>query len=106
TIAVPFTLGATGKRKLLEHCFSALQWAERSINQGTDLIDVWGVDIQVINILTDWAPTSRERNWLNASGKPFANRDVVEPMLTLFEALGDKVKLHSGEQPVDDDAPF
>lgn len=106
TITVPLTQGATRQRKALELIYSALQWAERSINLDTNLVEIWGVDIHAINTLTDWAPASRERSWLNASGKPFANRDVIEPMLTLFEALRDKVKLHSGEQPVDDDAPF
>ncbi|WP_045424588.1 hypothetical protein [Vibrio jasicida] len=106
TDIVLLTLGASAQLKNLELTHAALKWAESSISQGTDLVEIWGVDIHAINTLTDWAPTSRERNWLNASGKPFANRDVVVPMLELYEKLGEKVKLNNGEQPVDNDTPF
>lgn len=105
-VTVQLSQGATRQRKVLELTNSALQWAERAIEQGTDLVEVWGVDSSVLVTLNDWAPGSRERNWTNASGKPFANRDLIEPMLSTFEKLGDKVTLNTGEQPVDNDAPF
>ncbi|MDG2594666.1 hypothetical protein P7M37_22980 [Vibrio parahaemolyticus] len=56
--------------------------------------------------LNEWAPKYRECGWVNSYGKPVANRDVIEPMLALYEKLGDKVKLNTGEQPVDNDVPF
>ena len=107
TDIVPLTLGASAQLKKLELTYAALKSAERSINQGNDLVDIWGVDGFVLSALNDIGPKARERGWLNASGKKaLANREVIEPMLVLYEGLKDKVILHAGEQPVDDDAPF
>ncbi|MGR5460211.1 ribonuclease H family protein [Vibrio sp. PNB22_1_1] len=103
--SVAITSGALGIRKPLEMAFAALQWADELIEQGTDVVSIQGLDSTVISHLTDFAPKSRERDWVNASGKPFANRDVVEPMLVLYEKLGDKVTLNASEL-VDDTAPF
>ncbi|MGR5553506.1 ribonuclease H family protein [Vibrio alfacsensis] len=105
TRTVVTSFGASGIRKPLEIAFSALQWSDELIEQGIDVVNIQGLDSTVISHLTNFAPKSRERDWVNASGKPFANRDVVEPMLVLYEKLGDKVTLNANEL-VDDTAPF
>lgn len=60
------------------------------------------VPIMLVTFITRY----RERSWVNSYGKPAANREVIEPMLELYEKLGKKVKLNTGEQPVDNDTPF
>ncbi|MQC28866.1 ribonuclease H family protein [Vibrio parahaemolyticus] len=103
---VALTAGATAKLKYLELAHAAIKSADNAINGGVDSVDVWGVDGSVLVTLNEWATKYRERGWVNSYGKPVANREVIEPMLELYEKLGDKVKLNAVEQPVDDDAPF
>ncbi len=103
---VTLTADATAKLKYLELARAAIQYADNEINGGVDSVEVWGVDGSVLVTLNEWAPRYRERGWVNSFGKPVANREVIEPMLALYEKLGDKVKLNTGEQSVDNDAPF
>jgi ribonuclease HI len=57
----------------------------------------------VVNCFRDrWWEGWRRRGWRNASGKPVANRDLWEPLLTLALSpervvLFDKVKGHAGD---------
>ena len=83
-----------------------IKYADNAIDSGVDSVEIWGVDGSVLVTLNEWAPKYRERSWVNSYGKPVANREVIEPMLELYEKLGEKVKLNTGEQPVDSDAPF
>jgi len=39
-----------------------------------------------INTMTKWAPSWRRKGWKKADGKPVANRELVERLLTLYEA--------------------
>ncbi|ELB2044567.1 ribonuclease H family protein [Vibrio parahaemolyticus] len=103
---VKLSSGATAKLKYLELTHAAIKYADNAINGGVDCVEVWGVDGSVLVTLNEWAPKYRECGWVNSYGKPVANRDVIEPMLALYEKLGDKVKLNTGEQPVDNDVPF
>ncbi|WP_210450598.1 ribonuclease H family protein [Vibrio crassostreae] len=103
---VTLTTGATAKLKYLELAQAAIQYAENAINDGVNSVEVWGIDGSVLVTLNEWAPRYRERGWVNSFGKPVAHREVIEPMLALYEKLGDKVKLNTGEQPVDNHAPF
>ncbi|WP_305811677.1 hypothetical protein [Photobacterium leiognathi] len=70
------------------------------------IVNVYGIDSTVIPHLTDWAPKSRDRGWINGSGKPMANREVLESMLALYEQLAGKVKLHNEGLPLDESALF
>ena len=36
--------------------------------------------------MTKWAPSWRRKGWKKADGKPVANRELVERLLTLYEA--------------------
>ncbi|CAH7083310.1 conserved hypothetical protein [Vibrio chagasii] len=103
---VTLPAGGTAKLKYLELAHAAIKSAYNSINDGVDSVEVWGIDGSVLVTLNEWAPRYRERGWVNSFGKPVANREVIEPMLALYEKLGDKVKLNTGEQPIDNDAPF
>ncbi|MEZ8436482.1 hypothetical protein AB6D90_10285 [Vibrio splendidus] len=103
---VALSSGATAKLKYLELAHAAIQYADNAINGGVNSVEVWGIDGSVLVTLNEWAPRYRERGWVNSFCKPVAHREVIEPMLALYEKLGDKVKLNSGEQPVDNDAPF
>ncbi|EHH0804579.1 MULTISPECIES: ribonuclease H family protein [Vibrio] len=103
---VTLTTGATAKLKYLELAYAAIKYADNAINGDVDCVEVWGVDGSVLVTLNEWAPKYRECGWVNSYGKPVANREVIEPMLALYEKLGDKVKLNTGEQPADNDAPF
>jgi hypothetical protein len=103
---VTLPAGGTAKLKYLELAHAAIKSAYNSINDGVDSVEVWGIDGSVLVTLNEWAPRYRERGWVNSFGKPITHREVIEPMLTLYEQLGDKVKLNTGEQPVDNDAPF
>lgn len=103
---VALTAGATAKLKYLELAYAAIKVADNEISDGVDFVEVWGVDGSVLVTMNEWAPRYRERGWVNSFGKPVAHREVIEPMLALYEKLGNKVKLNSGEQPVDNDAPF
>ncbi|WP_186175785.1 ribonuclease H family protein [Vibrio jasicida] len=103
---VALSSGATAKLKYLELAQAAIQYAENAINDGVNSVEVWGIDGSVLVTLNEWAPRYRERGWVNSYHKPIAHREVIEPMLALYEKLGDKVKLNTGEQPVDNDAPF
>ncbi|MDG2748349.1 hypothetical protein P7M10_19670 [Vibrio parahaemolyticus] len=103
---VALTAGGTAKLKYLELAHAAIKSADNAVNSGVDSVEVWGVDGSVLVTLNEWAPKYRERSWFNSYGKPVAHREVIEPMLALYEKLGDKVKLNAGEQPVDNDAPF
>ncbi|EHY9860719.1 ribonuclease H family protein [Vibrio parahaemolyticus] len=103
---VTLTIGATAKLKYLELAYAAIKVADNEISDGVDFVEAWGVDGSVLVTMNEWAPRYRERGWVNSYGKPVANREVIEPMLELYEKLGDKVKLNAVEQPVDDDAPF
>lgn len=103
---VVLSSGATAKLKYLELAYAAIKVADNEISNGVDFVEVWGVDGSVLVTMNEWAPRYRERGWLNSFGKPIAHREVIEPMLALYEKLGDKVKLNTGEQPVDNDAPF
>ena len=38
------------------------------------------------NTMTKWAPSWRRKGWKKADGKPVANRELVERLLTLYEA--------------------
>ncbi|EKO3405931.1 hypothetical protein FNO25_002959 [Vibrio fluvialis] len=103
---VALTAGGTAKLKYLELAHAVIKSADNAVNSGVDSVEVWGVDGSVLVTLNEWAPKYRERSWVNSYGKPVANREVIEPMLELYEKLGEKVKLNTGEQPVDNDAPF
>ncbi|MEZ9175678.1 ribonuclease H family protein [Vibrio kanaloae] len=103
---VALTTGATAKLKYLELAQAAIQYADNAINDGVNSVEVWGIDGSVLVTLNEWAPRYRERGWVNSYHKPIAHREVIEPMLVLYEKLGDKVKLNTGEQLVDIDAPF
>ena len=103
---VALTAGATAKLKYLELAYAAIKVADNEISDGVDFVEVWGVDGSVLVTMNEWAPRYRERGWVNSFGKPVAHREVIEPMLALYEKLGNKVKLNSVEQPVDNDAPF
>ncbi|WP_219582617.1 ribonuclease H family protein [Vibrio parahaemolyticus] len=103
---VKLSSGATAKLKYLDLAYVAIKYADNAINGGVDCVEVWGVDGSVLVTLNEWAPKYRECGWVNSYGKPVANREVIEPMLKLYEKLGDKVKLNTGEQPADNDAPF
>lgn len=103
---VVLSSGATAKLKYLELAYAAIKVADNEISDGVDFVEVWGVDGSVLVTLSEWAPKYRECGWVNSYGKPVAHREVIEPMLVLYEKLGDKVKLNTGEQPVDNDAPF
>ncbi|MEZ9472771.1 viroplasmin family protein [Vibrio lentus] len=103
---VKLSSGATAKLKYLELAYAAIKYADNAITGGVDCVEVWGIDGSVLVTLNEWAPKYRECGWGNSYGKPVANREVIEPMLELYEKLGDKVKLSTGEQPVDNDAPF
>ncbi|PMH09503.1 hypothetical protein [Vibrio splendidus] len=103
---VALSSGATAKLKYLELAQAAIQYAENAINDGVNSVEVWGIDGSVLVTLNEWAPRYRERGWVNSYHKPIAHREVIEPMLALYEKLGDKVKLNTGEQPIDNDAPF
>jgi hypothetical protein len=103
---VPLSSGATAKLKYLEQAHAVIKYADNAVNGGVDSVEVWGVDGSVLVTLNEWAPRYRERGWVNSYGKPIAHREVIEPMLALYEKLGDKMKLNTGEQPVDNDAPF
>lgn len=103
---VALTAGATAKLKYLELAYAAIKVADNEISDGVDFVEVWGVDGSVLVTMNEWALRYRERGWVNSFGKPVAHREVIEPMLALYEKLGNKVKLNSGEQPVDNDAPF
>jgi hypothetical protein len=103
---VALTTDATAKLKYLELAYAAIKYADNAISDGVDCVGVWGIDGSVLVTLNEWAPRYRERGWVNSFGKPVANREVIEPMLALYEKLGDKVKLNTGEQPADNDAPF
>ncbi|HCH6137034.1 TPA: hypothetical protein NK184_003493 [Vibrio parahaemolyticus] len=103
---VTLTTGATAKLKYLELAYAAIKYADNAINGDVDCVEVWGVDGSVLVTLNEWAPKYRECGWVNSYGKPVANREVIELMLALYEKLGDKVKLNTGEQPADNDAPF
>lgn len=103
---VALSSGATAKLKYLELAQAAIMVADNEISDGVDFVEVWGIDGSVLVTLNEWAPRYRERGWVNSYHKPIAHREVIEPMLTLYEQLGDKVKLNTGEQPVDNDAPF
>lgn len=103
---VTLTTGATAKLKYLELAYAAIKVADNEISDGVDFVEVWGVDGSVLVTMNEWAPRYRERGWVNSFGKPIAHREVIEPMLALYEKLGDKMKLNTGEQPVDNDAPF
>ncbi|WP_159739609.1 hypothetical protein [Vibrio atypicus] len=103
---VVLSSGATAKLKYLELAYAAIKYADNAINGGVDSVEVWGIDGSVLVTLSEWAPKYRECGWVNSYGKPVAHREVIEPMLVLYEKLGDKVKLNTGEQPVDNDAPF
>ena len=106
TRVVTVSQGASGLLKPLEVAYYALQWACELVEQGIDVVNIYGIDSTVIPHLTDWAPKSRDRGWINASGKPMANRDVLEPMLALYEQLADKVKIHNEGLPLDESVPF
>ncbi|TOD45067.1 hypothetical protein [Vibrio parahaemolyticus] len=103
---VKLSSGATAKLKYLELAYVAIKYADNAINGGVDSVEVWGIDGSVLVTLNEWALRYRERGWVNSYGKPVAHREVIEPMLELYEKLGDKMKLNTGEQPVDNDAPF
>ncbi|EDL51443.1 hypothetical protein VSAK1_09123 [Vibrio mediterranei AK1] len=103
---VVLSSGATAKLKYLELAYAAIKVADNEISNGVDFVEVWGVDGSVLVTMNEWAPRYRERGWVNSYGKPVVNREVIEPMLELYEKLGEKVKLNTGEQPVDNDAPF
>ncbi|NAZ92227.1 hypothetical protein [Vibrio toranzoniae] len=103
---VVLSSGATAKLKYLELAYAAIKVADNEISDGVDFVEVWGVDGSVLVTMNEWAPRYRERRWVNSFGKPVAHREVIEPMLALYEKLGDKVKLNTGEQPIDNDAPF
>ncbi|MCG6464968.1 ribonuclease H family protein [Vibrio parahaemolyticus] len=103
---VVLSSGATAKLKYLELAYAAIKYADNAIDSGVDSVEIWGVDGSVLVTLNEWAPKYRERSWVNSYGKPVANREVIEPMLELYEKLGEKVKLNTSEQPVDNDAPF
>ena len=103
---VTLTAGGTAKLKYLELAHAAIKSADNAIDSGVGSVDIWGVDGSVLVTLNEWAPKYRERRWVNSYGKPVANREVIEPMLELYEKLGEKAKLNTGEQPVDNDAPF
>ncbi len=103
---VVLSSGATAKLKYLELAYAAIKVADNEISNGVDFVEVWGVDGSVLVTMNEWAPKYRECGWVNSYGKPVAHREVIEPMLVLYEKLGDKVKLNTGEQPVDNDAPF
>ncbi|CAK1803815.1 conserved hypothetical protein [Vibrio crassostreae] len=103
---VTLTAGGTAKLKYLELAYAAIKYADNAINGGVDSVEVWGIDGSVLVTLNKWAPRYRERGWVNSYLKPIAHREVIEPMLALYEKLGDKVKLNTGEQPIDNDAPF
>ena len=103
---VALTAGATAKLKYLELAYAAIKVADNEISDGVDFVEVWGVDGSVLVTMNEWAPRYRERGWVNSFGKPVAHREVIEPMLALYEKLGNKVKLNSGEQPADNGAPF
>ncbi|MBF4425224.1 ribonuclease H family protein [Vibrio anguillarum] len=103
---VVLSSGATVKLKYLELAYAAIKVADNEISDGVDFVEVWGVDGSVLVTMNEWAPRYRERGWVNSFGKPIAHREVIEPMLALYEKLGDKVKLNAGEQPIDNDAPF
>lgn len=105
---VPTTPKAKSPLKNVEVASAAIHLAGERLEAGADFVDVFGADKSVVTNLTDWAPKARERGWLNASKKPFAYRDLVEPMLDIYEKQEGKLKLHSepvAEDPVDD-APF
>ncbi|MCD9550648.1 hypothetical protein GLP21_18695 [Photobacterium carnosum] len=106
TRVVAISQGASGLLKPLEVAYSALQWACELVEQGIDVVNIYALDPTVIPHLSDWAPKSRDRGWINGSGKPMANRDVLEPMLALYEQLADKVKLHNEGLPRDESAPL
>ncbi|EGR9014340.1 hypothetical protein I8D63_004012 [Vibrio parahaemolyticus] len=103
---VALSSSATAKLKYLELAYATIKVADNEISDGVDFVEVWGVDGSVLVTMNEWAPRYRERGWVNSFGKPIAHREVIEPMLALYEKLGDKVKLNAGEQPVDNDAPF
>lgn len=103
---VALTAGSTAKLKYLELAHAAIKSADNAIDGGVDSVEVWGVDGSVLVTLNEWAPKYRKCGWVNSYGKPVANREVIESMLALYEKLGDKVQLNTGEQPVDCDAPF
>ncbi|MEZ8037602.1 hypothetical protein [Vibrio crassostreae] len=103
---VALSSGATAKLKYLELAHAAIQYADNAINGGVNSVEVWGIDDSVLVTLNEWAPRYRERGWVNSYDKPVAHREVIEPMLALYEKLGNKVKLNSGEQPADNGAPF
>lgn len=103
---VALSSGATAKLKYLELAQAAIMVADNEISDGVDFVEVWGIDGSVLVTLNEWAPRYRERGWVNSYHKPIAHREVIEPMLALYEKLGNKVKLNSGEQPADNGAPF
>ncbi|MBE6485112.1 MAG: ribonuclease HI [Actinomycetaceae bacterium] len=56
----------------------------------------------VINVVTKWAPGWRRRGWKKADGEPVKNRELVETVLTLYEARRghtevEWVKGHAGD---------
>ncbi|MGO1590682.1 MAG: ribonuclease H family protein [Ancrocorticia sp.] len=56
----------------------------------------------VINTVTKWAPNWRRKGWKKADGKPVKNRELVEELLTAYEARTgttevEWVKGHAGD---------
>ncbi|MFY9262647.1 MAG: ribonuclease HI [Actinomycetaceae bacterium] len=56
----------------------------------------------VIDSMTKWAAGWRRRGWKKADGKPVLNRDLIEPILNLYEARRGKtdvewVRGHQGD---------
>ncbi|ELI6450288.1 ribonuclease H family protein [Photobacterium damselae] len=99
-VALLCVIGTKGPESTIATCAAEL------VEKGIDVVNIYTLDPTVIPHLADWAAKSRDRGWINGSGKPMANRDVLEPMLALYEQLVDKVKLHNEGLPLDESTQF
>ncbi|QUM78059.1 hypothetical protein HWV00_18595 [Moritella sp. 24] len=85
--------GATPAQMYLELGYEALKLADNHIKQGADTVEIIGLNASVGNTLNNFAPNWKTNNWVNSSGKPPANLEVVQSMLELYEQIKVKVTL-------------
>ncbi|RZQ11194.1 hypothetical protein [Vibrio vulnificus] len=89
--------------------YAALKQADKAFSGDAETVKILGLDVTVVNTLTEWAPKWKQQNWVKPNGQPRPNAELVRDMLALYEQIKSKVSFGEDiapKAPVDDDAPF
>ncbi|GHZ02704.1 hypothetical protein FXE65_05125 [Vibrio cholerae] len=106
---VEYEKGAKVSFKRMSLGYAALKQADKALSGGAETVKILGLDVTVVNTLTEWAPNWKQQNWVKPNGQPRPNAELVRDMLALYEQIKSKVSFGEGiaqKDPVDDDAPF